>query len=655
MKTKTMRAVCAAAVAFGCGQGAVKGAAQEAAGDVPPIEAFAQMPVFRDVGLSPSGDRFFARYKTADMDAYSFVVFDRTNGLNAIYAAAQTEELTVGDPVWMTEDRIVFSINFKARRYRTDTNESRLMALDLRTGEMERLFRDPREGMPVQFETNIVSYLPDETDAILVQYRRDEPNTSVYKVPTDKRGAHKRVQRGRPDIQSWDADRAGVIRSGWGIEDDERQKLIVRLPDDAWRDISHRVAEGAPTFYFAGFPNARDKAFVASDHETDTAALYIYDIPSDTFGERLFHDPASDVYGVVQQRGTGAALGVTFAGDDADTHWFGDNFVRGVFDQMKRTFPDQDVTLADLNRPQTHGAMIVEDGIRPGGYVIYNIAANRATRLPPQYPGLVGKALGRVVPVRYEARDGLEIPGYVTLPPGVASLEDAKGLPFVMFPHGGPSGRNFAVFDWWAQAVASRGYGVMQMNFRGSTGFGEAYRAAGDRQFGQAMQDDITDGAAWLIAEGHADPEKLAIMGGSYGGYAALMGAVKTPDLYQCAAAFAPVTDLPRMLAYADNYVGGAYRTRHIGNLWKDRSMLRENSPALHADRIEVPILLVHGEEDRVVDIDQSERMVKGMKRQKVAHRYVELPKGSHFLDVGDNRTTFLRELDAFLGDCLGG
>ena len=512
MKT-TMLAVAAAAMS----------AAQAAPGGAAPIEAFAQMPTFKDVAMSPSGRRFLARYKSADMDAYALMVFDRSDGLDVLYSAAQTDELEVSDPVWLTEDRILLSIDFKAKRYGTDTNESRLMALDLTTGEMERLFRDPREGMPVQFESDIVSYLPDDPNAVLVQYRQDEPNTSVYRVRTDKRKRHERVQRGRPHVTSWRADEAGVIRSGWGIEDDKRQRLIVRTADDEWKDISHRVAEGAPTFYFAGFPNARDKAFVASGHETATAALYVYDIPSDSFEERLFHDPGSDVYSVIQRRGDGAALGVTFASDDGQIHWFGENFERDIFEQMNRTFPGADVTLMDLNRPQTHAALVVEEGIRPGQYVLFDMVANAATRLPPQYPGLTDAPLGEVVPVSYEARDGLVVPGYVTLPPGVPDLASAEGLPFVMYPHGGPSSRDFAVFDYWAQAVASRGYGVMQMNFRGSTGYGEAYRAAGDRQFGQAMQDDITDAARWLVAQGHADPDKLAIMGGSYGGYAALM------------------------------------------------------------------------------------------------------------------------------------
>lgn len=619
-----------------------------------PIEAFGRMPTFSDVALSPSGNRMLGMYRTLDSKDYKFVVFDRSAGFNLLFSTEQTDELRVRNPVWLTDDRILFSVRFNAKRYGTDTVETRLMTLNPDTGEIIRLFKDRNrdEGLPVQFEDDIVSFDWSDPDSILVQYSQDGPDDRVYRVRTDKRRRHKTEQFEKRGIQDWRADEAGVIRSGWGIKEDKAQRLMVRTADDEWKDISHRVAEGTPSFRFVGFPVSRDKAFVASAHETDTSGLYIYDIATDTFEDRLFHDEELDVYDVVQQRGTGAALGASYAGG---TKWFGDNFIRDVIDQMDRTFEGKSVSISDLNVPQTHAVISIRGKGRPNEYVLYDIESNRAMRLGAQYPELEGVELGRQIAVSYEARDGLTIPAYVTLPPGIASLDDAKNIPFVMHPHGGPSARDFAGFDFWTQAVVRRGYGVMQMNFRGSSGYGDSFEAAGDRQWGQAMQDDITDAAGWLVEQGHADPERLAIMGASYGGYASLMGAVRTPNLYQCAAAFAPVTDLPRLITTAKDYVGGEYRTRHIGRLWGDRSMLRDNSPALHADQIEVPILLVHGEEDRVVDIDQSRRMVTGMKRQDVSYRYVELPGGNHNLTVGNNRLTFLKELDAFLGDCLDG
>jgi len=193
----------------------------------------------------------------------------------------------------------------------------------------------------------------------------------------------------------------------------------------------------------------------------------------------------------------------------------------------------------------------------------------------------------------------------------------------------------------------------LQMNFRGSSGYGEEFMAAGDKQWGQAMQDDITDGSKWLVSAGIADPERIAISGSSYGGYAALMGAVKTPDLYQCAISFAGVTDLPDLIRDARNYVNGRYSTRHIGNLWREGPMLRENSPARRAEDISIPILLMHGEKDRVVDPAQSRKMARTLQRMNKDVTYIEFENGDHYLSLYANRLRFLEETERFLSRCL--
>jgi dipeptidyl aminopeptidase/acylaminoacyl peptidase len=257
-----------------------------------------------------------------------------------------------------------------------------------------------------------------------------------------------------------------------------------------------------------------------------------------------------------------------------------------------------------------------------------------------------------VVAVDYQARDGLSIPAYVTLPPSIDGLEEARNLPFVVLPHGGPTARDFLEFDWLSQFLAHQGFGVLQMNFRGSAGYGETFRAAGDRQWGQAMQDDITDGTRWLFENGLADPDRTSILGASYGGYAALMGAVKTPDLFRCAVSINGVSDLPTVIADERDYIGGTYGTRHIGRLWGDRKMLAENSPARRADEITAPVLLIAGEEDRVVPPEHSERMRRAMERAGKAVELVTLEEGSHRLDVGNNRVLALRAIDRFLAGC---
>lgn len=621
----------------------------------PGVEAYGRMPFFKNVQISPSGKRFFVFARPDDAGEYAFMVFENTpEGLKNIYSTLQTEDLRLNRSFWKRDDQIIISIKAPSKRWGTETVETRLFSIDPEEGEFVPLFRNPRSEtvLPVQIQDRITNRLKDDPERILVTYYKDGLS-GLYSVYTNNARNHKTVKGGTRGIDYWYTDGTGRLRGGWGILHEKKEKLLVFTADDKAKDISHRVAEGAPSFRFLGFPHNPEKAFVASSHETETDALYVYDIPTDSFDEQLFVSDVSDVYGVVQESSNGAALGVTFAEDEGEVHWFGDNLSKDVILAIDKAYPGHDTTLVSFNQGESHAVFFLEKGNIPGHYGMFDIQSGTIVELPSQYPDLDAIPMGESFSVSYEARDGLEIPAFVTLPPGMSSLEQAQNLPFVILPHGGPNARDFAGFDWEVQFLVSRGYGVLQMNFRGSSGYGQAFKEAGDREWGQAMQDDITDGASWIIEQGYADADRLAILGHSYGGYAALMGVVKTPDLYQCAVAHAPVTDLPRLIRHENQYVGGKYWTRRIGRLWNDREMLRENSPALRADSIKVPVLLFHGENDRVVNIDQSKRMVSGLKRQDKNYKYIELGEGTHYLDVGDNRVTFLREVESFLMGCL--
>jgi dipeptidyl aminopeptidase/acylaminoacyl peptidase len=223
----------------------------------------------------------------------------------------------------------------------------------------------------------------------------------------------------------------------------------------------------------------------------------------------------------------------------------------------------------------------------------------------------------------------------------------------VVLPHGGPVSRDYQRFDYMAQFLASRGYAVLQPNFRGSIGYGHDFLAAGMKQWGLTMQDDLEDGTRAMIDRGIADPERICIAGWSYGGYAALMGAARTPELFACAAAGAAVTDIPRMLKEDSRY---KFRTRNppsVGHYRKDRDKLRDNSPINNVDVIQVPILLVHGDKDRVVPYRHSKKMAARLKKDKKPHVFVTLENGDHHLSLEQNRIRFLKELEAFLAEHL--
>ena len=277
---------------------------------------------------------------------------------------------------------------------------------------------------------------------------------------------------------------------------------------------------------------------------------------------------------------------------------------------------------------------------QPPVYYFLDRVKHEATEILSAYPELTATDLGEMKPYPYVARDGQRIPAYLTLPPG----KPAKNLPTVIMPHGGPDARDVMGFDWWAQFLANRGYAVLQPNYRGSKGYGRKFTEAGLHQWGLGMQNDITDGVKKLIADGITDPKRICIVGASYGGYAALAGAAFTPDLYACAMSFAGVSDLNEFL-FAQRSDTGEYSqsvsfwTSRIGSDWDDSKKLQDTSPALHAEQVKCPVLLMHGEGDTTVRIKQSELMYDAL---KAAHKDVEFIRFSgedHYLNFADTES----------------
>ncbi|MEO1658018.1 MAG: prolyl oligopeptidase family serine peptidase [Pseudomonadota bacterium] len=617
-----------------------------------PEAAFGRLPYLTSVKVAPGGDRLAARYSNDGKSG--LLIYEMTkSGINN-RLIGESDNLKIRDFDWKRDDRLIIAASVPGVRYGTPTLETRLLAVTPGKEEIDRLFRRPKRSsgeLPVQIQDRIVSLLPHDPKHILVEYAKNSENIGLYEVDVDKRGRHSMVEGPRGDSRRFIADMQGTARARMGF-DNGTSKLFLKMPNDKWKDFSHRVAKGQPRFVVVGFPNTRSKAFVLSDHATPNLSLYLFDIEADEFESNLYSHPTSDVSGIRQRLSDGAAYGAFFAEDDVYIHYFGENLIKDLTTIVENSVDADDVSYQSMNPQETMAVYWAASDGGAGRYYILDIENVVLTELPPLYPELEGVALGKVIATHYEARDGLSIPAFVTLPPGVASLEAAKNLPFMLLPHGGPNARDYVGFDWWAQYLAHKGYGVLQMNFRGSTGYGAEFRDAGNRQWGQAMQDDITDGANWLISGGHADADRIGIMGASYGGYAALMGTAKTPDLFTCAVAVNGVSSLPQVIADEQDYVDGKYSTRHIGRLWGDRRMLRENSPRFRAEEISVPVLLIASEDDRVVPDNHSTRMHNAIQRAGGRSELVVLPEGSHNLNVGTNRVTALRAIGGFLDQC---
>jgi dipeptidyl aminopeptidase/acylaminoacyl peptidase len=272
-----------------------------------------------------------------------------------------------------------------------------------------------------------------------------------------------------------------------------------------------------------------------------------------------------------------------------------------------------------------------------------------------RYSGLVSPDMGDVITVNYTARDGQKIPAFVTLPPTIKSSAQLKNIPFIVLPHGGPYGRDEKRFDYFAQFFATRGYGVMQMNFRGSAGYGKSFKEAG-RDNWIVMQEDVEDATRYLLSKGYADPNRTCIAGWSYGGYAALMGAAKDTDgLYDCVISMAGLTDIDDAKKDLEDYVGGRAAARtFFGDALKDSKVRKANSPVDVAGQIKVPVFLAHGDLDQNVRFSQFERMKRALEKVGADATYLTFENEDHFLSKQENRVDFFEGVEGFLNEVNG-
>jgi acetyl esterase/lipase len=280
-----------------------------------------------------------------------------------------------------------------------------------------------------------------------------------------------------------------------------------------------------------------------------------------------------------------------------------------------------------------------------GTWYLIDTVAGQSHVIGRSRPDIKANQVGPISTVTYKAQDGLEIEGILTLPPGRA----AKNLPIVVFPHGGPRSHDEATFDWWAQAFASRGYAVLQPNFRGSTGYGDDFLKAGNGQWGRKMQTDLSDGLAYLAEQGTVDPKRACIMGASYGGYAALAGVTLQTGVYRCSVAVAPVTDLKMSVDQDYRETGSKDLRDYWLELMGDRKDLDTYSPRQNATRADAPILLIHGRDDTVVPYRHSQVMADALKDAGKPYEFVQLREEDHNLSRSETRKLMLQSALTFV------
>jgi len=520
----------------------------------------------------------------------------------------------------------------------------RLYDVDLQT--MQRRDLTPFEGVQAQILATEKKY-PSE---VLVGLNRDNPALhDVYRLDLVTGDMVKQVEN--PGFAGWVADTELVTRVGVGLEPDG--SLVIKVRDGAdgdWRLLQTLPAEDAMTSGPMAISADGGSMLAMSSAGVDTGRLVRVDLASGA-EEVLAEDPDADVSGVRVNPDTREPQIVTWVKDRTEYRVL-DPALEADLAAIRALHPGDPEIVA-----QDHSDMVwlvaFTNDAGPVPFFLYDRRRREGHFLFDHQPELSRYELAPMEPFSYQARDGLTIHGYATFPPGAGR----SGLPMVLNVHGGPWARDTWGFDSEAQWLANRGYLSVQVNFRGSTGYGKAFVNAGDREWGRAMQNDLTDGVAYAIAQGWADPERVAIFGGSYGGYAALAGVTFTPDLYRCAVDIVGPSNLKTLIETIPPYWQPQIALFHqrVGNPETDAEFLWSRSPLSRAASIKTPLLIAQGANDPRVKQAESEQIVAAMRDAGIDYEYMLFPDEGHGFAKPENRLRFYAAAERFLARHLGG
>jgi dienelactone hydrolase len=615
----------------------------------PPIDAFGQLPTLGDVAMSPDGTRYAAI--VGSVTGSEIQVREITTG--RLLLASPAKDFKLRSLQWADNDRIVLTLSQTKQISSTDfmfagRGEYYQMLLhDLNTHNWTRLLNNMKLTANFVADSPRVRTIDGRPQLVVEGYTTTGSSfiSTLFRIDPAN-GRTMPFEKGVADTVDWiiGLDGEPVARADYHQETGEWRLLLRRK--GFWKE-AYRETAMIDTPYLAGFGRTPGTIMVGSKKSGE---YEIYDVG---IVDGAWSQPLGDAYddGLVRDPATLQPIGNINEGLGTIAYEFWNPEEQKLWRAISRSFPGELVTLLDWSHDRNI-VMIEVFGPRSGDAIyVIDRKAKAAGLLSPRYARIEPGDLGTVQTLTYKAADGTDIPAYLTLPPG----RPAKNLPLVALPHGGPAANDSPGFDWWAQALASRGYAVLQPQFRGSTGFGDEHRDAGYGQWGRKMQTDVSDGVRHLASLGTIDPKRVCIVGGSYGGYAAMAGVSVEQGVYRCASAIAGVSDLRKMLSREASDAGGSqnvavrYWQRFMGAKYNSDSSIDAFSPARLANKVNVPLQLIHGKDDVVVPMEQSNFMANAMKDAGKPVDMVVLPSEDHWLSRPATRTAMLAAVIAFL------
>ncbi|HZK03489.1 MAG TPA: S9 family peptidase [Bacteroidaceae bacterium] len=597
-----------------------------------PIEDFFRNSMQTAYKLSPSGE--FISYMAPYKERMNVFVSARKGG-GAIRVTNETERSVAGY-MWANNHTILF-----LKDNQGDENYQ-LYGVEY-DGSNQRAFT----AIP-GVRTTIIDDLPDIDDQVIIGTNQRNPEIfDPYRLNLDT-GELTLIAQNPGNIQEWITDHNGELRIAVAIVDGVNTQILYRKSETEeftpvittnFKEEINLVAFTPDNLYVYAITNlGRDKSqLVIMNPETCQEIKTIY------------WNDQYDISGVNYSRVKGKLTHAAYIGHKKTERFFFDNDTEIMYNRLGQQLEKYQYGIASSNRAEDVFLIAASNDRCPGVYFLYDSDSNKLTKIAEVKPWIKSDDMADMIPVLYTSRDGLKIEAYLTLPAGL-TMEKACNLPVIINPHGGPWARDTWGYNSEAQFFANRGYALFQMNFRGSTGFGRSFLESSYKQWGQTMQDDITDGVLWLIDKGIADPARIAIYGGSYGGYATLSGLTKTPELYACGVDYVGVSNLFTFMKTIPPYWKPMLEMLYeqVGDPIKDKEMLRENSPVFNAHKIKAPLLIAQGSNDPRVNKAESDQMVKALKARGIKVEYIVKENEGHGFSNQENRFDLYRAMENF-------
>ncbi|MFY7997044.1 MAG: prolyl oligopeptidase family serine peptidase [Candidatus Kapaibacteriota bacterium] len=600
-----------------------------------PLRDFFRNPDKSGYQLSPSGT--FISWLAPFENRMNIHVQDRRDD-RTMRITSETDRDIPGH-FWKSDSRIVYIKDFSG-----DEN-FHIVSVNINGEDLRDL--TPFGGVRAQ----IVDPLEDFDDVMLISLNKRNPELfDVYRLNVIT-GDLALVAENPGNITGWMTDHTGTLRLAIATDGVNTTLLHRRSETDDFQPvITTNFKESIDPLFFT-FDNKH--LYASSNLGRDKSAIVVFDLENGKETDVLFEHDDVDASTLSYSRKRKVLTAITY------TTWkrervFLDKLAKNLYQRAAARLSGYEVVIADMSRDEEVMLVRTYSDRSLGGYYLFDMKKDKLTKLSDVSPWLNEKDLAEMKPISYQSRDGLTIHGYLTLPK-LARNQPARDLPVVINPHGGPWVRDAWGYNPEVQFLANRGYAVLQVNYRGSTGYGRAFWERSFKQWGRAMQNDISDGVQWLISEGIADPKRVAIYGGSYGGYATLAGLAFTPHLYACGVDYVGVSNLFSFMntipPYWKPYLAMMYEM--VGSPDTDKELFHAASPVFHVDKIQAPLFVAQGAKDPRVNIEESNQIVEALKKRGIDVPYMVKENEGHGFRNEENRFEFYEAMEVFLAKYL--